>query len=65
MHLNVPLTEPLAPDPDEGAVTATSRLAREGRGDRPLTAVAEARLEADPETVSVLRRAPHASAAAA
>ena len=52
VHLNVPLTEPLDPAPHEGAVTATRRLAREGRGDRPLTAVADARLEADPETVS-------------
>ena len=52
VHLNVPLTEPLAPDPEEGAVTAATRIAREGRGDRPLTVVAEARLEADPEFVS-------------
>ena len=54
VHLNVPLTEPLAPDPADGAVTATAPLAREGRGDRPLTEVAEARLEAGPELVSRL-----------
>jgi 2-succinyl-5-enolpyruvyl-6-hydroxy-3-cyclohexene-1-carboxylate synthase len=52
VHLNVALTEPLAPDPDEGAVTATSALARDGRGTRPLTEIAAPRLEADPELVS-------------
>ena len=52
VHLNVPLTEPLAPDAEEGAVTARSGLAREGRGDRPLTEVVEPRLEAHPATVS-------------
>ena len=52
VHLNVALTEPLAPDPDPAGVTATSRLAREGRGDRPLTEVATARLEPDPALVS-------------
>jgi 2-succinyl-5-enolpyruvyl-6-hydroxy-3-cyclohexene-1-carboxylate synthase len=39
VHLNFPLREPLAPLPDEGAVTATDRLALQGRGERPLTAV--------------------------
>lgn len=39
VHLNVPLREPLAPLPREGAVTATDPLALGGRGDRPLTAV--------------------------
>jgi 2-succinyl-5-enolpyruvyl-6-hydroxy-3-cyclohexene-1-carboxylate synthase len=52
VHLNVPLTEPLAPDAEEGGVTARTRIAREGRGDRPLTDVAEPRLEAEPGTVS-------------
>ena len=43
VHLNVPLTEPLAPDPDPGAVTAETSLAREGRPERrPLTAVSRA-----------------------
>ena len=39
VHLNVPWREPLAPEPRVGDVTATSRLALEGRGDSPLTAV--------------------------
>ncbi len=52
VHLNVPLTEPLAPDPDAVGVTATSALAREGRGTRPLTEVSEAVLEPAPETVA-------------
>jgi len=39
VHLNFPLREPLAPLPDEGAVSATDPLALDGRGDRPLTAV--------------------------
>src|ERR687891_1635174 len=39
VHLNVPWREPLAPLPVEGDVTATSPLALEGRGERPLTAV--------------------------
>jgi len=38
VHLNLPWREPLAPVPVEGAVTATSPLALEGRGKRPLTA---------------------------
>ncbi len=54
VHLNVALTEPLAPDPGAQSVTATTPLAREGRGDRPLTAVAEGRLEAPPELVASL-----------
>jgi 2-succinyl-5-enolpyruvyl-6-hydroxy-3-cyclohexene-1-carboxylate synthase len=40
VHLNVAWREPLAPIPRDGDVTATSPLALEGRGDRPLTAVA-------------------------
>jgi 2-succinyl-5-enolpyruvyl-6-hydroxy-3-cyclohexene-1-carboxylate synthase len=40
VHLNLPWREPLAPIPVEGAVTATSPLALEGRGERPLSAVA-------------------------
>jgi 2-succinyl-5-enolpyruvyl-6-hydroxy-3-cyclohexene-1-carboxylate synthase len=39
VHLNLPWREPLAPLAVAGAVTATDRLALEGRGARPLTAV--------------------------
>jgi 2-succinyl-5-enolpyruvyl-6-hydroxy-3-cyclohexene-1-carboxylate synthase len=39
VHLNFPLREPLAPLPQDGAVTATDPLARNGRDSRPLTAV--------------------------
>ena len=42
VHLNVPWREPLAPTPVEGQVTATDPLALEGRGERPLNAVARA-----------------------
>ncbi|MGE5281008.1 MAG: 2-succinyl-5-enolpyruvyl-6-hydroxy-3-cyclohexene-1-carboxylic-acid synthase [Chloroflexota bacterium] len=45
VHLNVPWREPLAPVADEGAVTATDPLAREGRDDRPLTAVTRVDME--------------------
>jgi 2-succinyl-5-enolpyruvyl-6-hydroxy-3-cyclohexene-1-carboxylate synthase len=40
VHLNVPWREPLAPVPAVGQVTATDSLALEGRGERPLNAVA-------------------------
>jgi len=40
VHLNLPWREPLAPVPIEGGVTASDPLALEGRGERPLTAVA-------------------------
>jgi 2-succinyl-5-enolpyruvyl-6-hydroxy-3-cyclohexene-1-carboxylate synthase len=40
VHLNVAWREPLAPEPRPDDVTACSSLALEGRGDRPLTAVA-------------------------
>jgi 2-succinyl-5-enolpyruvyl-6-hydroxy-3-cyclohexene-1-carboxylate synthase len=39
VHLNLAWREPLSPDPDPEAVTATGRLALEGRGDAPLTRV--------------------------
>jgi 2-succinyl-5-enolpyruvyl-6-hydroxy-3-cyclohexene-1-carboxylate synthase len=45
VHLNLAWREPLAPLPVEGAVTATDRLALEGRGARPLTAVTPVDLE--------------------
>ena len=47
VHLNVPWREPLAPIPVEGDVTATDPLALEGRGERPLNAVARARMRPD------------------
>jgi 2-succinyl-5-enolpyruvyl-6-hydroxy-3-cyclohexene-1-carboxylate synthase len=40
VHLNVAWRDPLAPEPRPEEVTATSPLALEGRGERPLTAVA-------------------------
>jgi 2-succinyl-5-enolpyruvyl-6-hydroxy-3-cyclohexene-1-carboxylate synthase len=39
VHLNVPWREPLAPVRGERGVTAGSPLARDGRGEEPLTAV--------------------------
>jgi 2-succinyl-5-enolpyruvyl-6-hydroxy-3-cyclohexene-1-carboxylate synthase len=39
VHLNLPWREPLAPEPVDGAVTATDSLALQGRDERPLTAV--------------------------
>jgi 2-succinyl-5-enolpyruvyl-6-hydroxy-3-cyclohexene-1-carboxylate synthase len=40
VHLNLSWRDPLGPEPRPGDVTATSPLALEGRGERPLTAVA-------------------------
>ena len=40
VHLNVAWRDPLGPEPHPEDVTATSTLALEGRGERPLTAVA-------------------------
>ena len=45
VHLNLPWREPLAPVAEEGAVTATDPLAREGRDGRPLTAVTAVDME--------------------
>jgi 2-succinyl-5-enolpyruvyl-6-hydroxy-3-cyclohexene-1-carboxylate synthase len=42
VHLNLAWRDPLGPEPREGDVTASSPLALEGRGDRPLTAVSTA-----------------------
>jgi 2-succinyl-5-enolpyruvyl-6-hydroxy-3-cyclohexene-1-carboxylate synthase len=39
VHLNFPFREPLAPLPEDGAVTAADPLALNGRDGRPLTAV--------------------------
>ena len=39
VHLNVPFREPLAPRREPGGIAASSRLARDGRGERPLTTV--------------------------
>jgi 2-succinyl-5-enolpyruvyl-6-hydroxy-3-cyclohexene-1-carboxylate synthase len=47
VHLNVPWREPLAPTPQEGAVTATDPLALEGRGEAPLNKLAPAIPRAD------------------
>lgn len=52
VHLNFPFREPLAPVPVEGEVTASRRLALEGRPGRPLTSVEPASLGADHGTVS-------------
>ncbi len=53
VHLNVPLTEPLAPDPAPGEVTASNPLAREGRrGGKPLTAVPRAVSEPSDELIA-------------
>jgi len=45
VHLNLAWREPLAPLPIEGAVSATDRLALEGRDPRPMTAVTPIDLE--------------------
>jgi len=42
VHLNFPLREPLAPVAQPGAVSATSELALQGRGNAPLTEVVTA-----------------------
>jgi 2-succinyl-5-enolpyruvyl-6-hydroxy-3-cyclohexene-1-carboxylate synthase len=39
VHLNIAFREPLAPRKEIGGIAASSPLARDGRGDRPLTAV--------------------------
>jgi len=54
VHLNVPWREPLAPISMEGDVTATDRLALEGRGDAPLHAVERSGPALDPGTADRL-----------
>jgi 2-succinyl-5-enolpyruvyl-6-hydroxy-3-cyclohexene-1-carboxylate synthase len=60
VHLNVPWREPLGDEPADGEVTATSALAVEGRGERPLTAVAGSRGGPDDELVAELAERIHA-----
>ena len=45
VHLNVPWRDPLAPTPVPGDVSASDPLALEGRGERPLNAVARAPMQ--------------------
>lgn len=54
VHLNFPLRDPLDPRPVAGDVTATRRLALEGRPPEPLTRVEEATCGAERHTVNRL-----------
>src|SRR4051794_12110184 len=54
VHLNIPWREPLAPVPVEGQVTASDRLALEGRGMAPLLEVTRARPRADERALDEL-----------
>lgn len=54
VHLNFPLRDPLAAVPEEGAVTATRRLALEGRSGGPLTSVEAPACGADRSSVARL-----------
>ena len=54
VHLNVPWREPLAPTPVPGDVSASDPLALEGRGERPLNAVARAPMQAEPPLLDEL-----------
>ena len=56
VHLNVPWRDPLGDEPAAGEVTATASLALEGRGQRPLTAVAAAPAAPDEFMLSELAR---------
>jgi 2-succinyl-5-enolpyruvyl-6-hydroxy-3-cyclohexene-1-carboxylate synthase len=47
VQLNVAFRDPLGPEPHPEDLTATSRLALEGRGERPLSAVARSQPEAE------------------
>jgi 2-succinyl-5-enolpyruvyl-6-hydroxy-3-cyclohexene-1-carboxylate synthase len=54
VHLNLAWRDPLAPEPRPGDLTASSPLALEGRGERPLTAVASLPAAPDPALVAEL-----------
>jgi 2-succinyl-5-enolpyruvyl-6-hydroxy-3-cyclohexene-1-carboxylate synthase len=54
VHLNLAWRDPLAPLPVEGDVTASSPLALEGRGDRPLTAVPHSSAAPEPALLDEL-----------
>ena len=54
VHLNLPWRDPLGPEPRPGDVAATSPLALEGRGDRPLTTVPRPPSPAPPALVDAL-----------
>ena len=54
VHLNVPFRDPLAPVQVEGDVTASDPLALEGRGERPLNAVARVAAMSRPELTEEL-----------
>jgi 2-succinyl-5-enolpyruvyl-6-hydroxy-3-cyclohexene-1-carboxylate synthase len=62
VHLNLAWREPLAPLEEPGAVTATDPLALQGRGGRPLTALASP--PAPPDQFVVEELAKHVGAAA-
>ena len=55
VHLNVGRRDPLGPEPRPGDLTATSPLALEGRGDRPLTTV-RGSAAAQPDAIGELAR---------
>ena len=61
VHLNVPWRDPLGDEPAPGEVTAGASLALEGRGERPLTAVAAT--PADPDEFMLSELARHLSEA--
>ncbi len=51
VHVNLSWRDPLGPEPGPGDVTATARLALEGRGTRPLTSVTVAPPAPSPELI--------------
>jgi 2-succinyl-5-enolpyruvyl-6-hydroxy-3-cyclohexene-1-carboxylate synthase len=58
VHLNVPLREPLAPEPSPGDITARGPLALDGRaGGAPLTTVPRPILTPKPDVLASLRTA--------